>query len=165
VHADYRRAGQLDETFREYGISLAALNTAYFMDENELRILAQSPLASIGAHTTSHAALCLPTPEAIHEEFADNRRYLENLLDRRVLGLAPSGVGRACGEREFALAADCGFRSAVAARYGPVFAAHRYRPHVLPRIAAGGTGSFDGFAEAIGALREAEQNQFPMSLQ
>ena len=156
VHADRRRVALLDDTFRHYGISLTGLNEIYFMNESELRVLAQHRLASVGAHTVSHGELTpLPAGEVRHE-LAGNRRYLEELFDRRVVDLAyPYGDPSACGPREFALAAEAGFRSAVTTRYGPLLAGHRRSTCELPRVAAGGEVDFYQFATAVGALRNA----------
>ena len=156
VHGDYRRAALLDETFRRYGISLAGLNDIYFLSESQLCTLANHPLVNIGAHTVSHTALSLLETAAVREEFIGNRRYLENLTGRRVVDFAyPYGGPLACGEREFALAAQAGFRSGVTTRYGPLFANHRHDVHALPRIAAGGTSEIDEYAATLAALRNA----------
>jgi len=156
VHGDYRRAMLLDDTFRQYGISLAELNDIYFLSESQLCRLASHPLVNIGAHTVSHAALSLLGTAAVREELVRNRRYLENVTGRCVVDLAyPYGNPLACGEREFALAAETGFRSAVTTRYGPLFAGHRGDVHALPRIAAGGTSEIDEFAATLAALRNA----------
>ena len=153
VRADYRRSRLLDDTFRHYGISLAALNEAYFMDESELRILSQHRLAKIGAHTVSHNALSLLSPAAVREEFVSNSHYLEELLNCRVVDLAyPYGEPDTCGAREFALATEVGFRSAVTSRYGALLEHHRRSTCELPRVAAGGNVDLDKFATAVMTL-------------
>ena len=153
VRADYRRARLLDDTFRRYGISLAALNEIYFMNERELRILSQHHLAKIGAHTASHNALSFLSFAAVREEFVSNRHYLEELLSCRVVDLAyPYGEPVTCGPREFALATEVGFRSAVTSRYGAVLGHHRQLTCELPRIAAGGNVAIEKFSAAIATL-------------
>jgi peptidoglycan/xylan/chitin deacetylase (PgdA/CDA1 family) len=144
VHQDYRRASGLDETFRRYRIVLTELNEAYFMDEAQLRTLARHPLATIGAHTASHVALSTCDVDRVRREMNDNRRYLEGLTERPIRHLAyPYGTPLACDTREFALAAEAGFRSAVTTRYGPLFVAHARHPHALPRIAPAGLADAD----------------------
>jgi peptidoglycan/xylan/chitin deacetylase (PgdA/CDA1 family) len=162
VHEDYLRAGQLDDTFRAYDISLASLNGAYLMDENELRTLARHPLVAIGAHTTSHLALKTLEAVAVRQEMTDGRLYLEDLLDRPILDFAyPYG---ACGDREFMLAAAAGFRTAVTTQYGPVFPAHRMIPHQLPRVGVTGTGmKLQRFAESMRRLRNLSIDDDPYS--
>lgn len=135
VHHDYRRACELAPTFARYGVTLGALADAYFLNPDELRVLARHPLVTIGAHTTSHAALSLLGPDDARREMADNRRYLQHLLDREVVHFAyPYGDPRAGGEREAAIARDVGFISAVTTQPSPVFPGRRHHPHRMPRI-------------------------------
>jgi len=153
VHEDFDRARRLDETFRSYNVSLEALNRVYFMSEKELYALASNPLATIGAHSTSHAPLTKLDAHAVRQEMVGSRAYLEDLVDRPVLDFAyPYG---ASADREFILAAAAGFRSAVTTRYDGVFAAHRMIAHQLPRIGVAGTvADFDRFAAGMQRLRD-----------
>ena len=156
VHQDYRRARLLTETFREYKISLTSLNDTQFMNEAELRDVARHRLATVGAHTTSHGALSTFDADLARREMSDNRAYLEHLLDRQVIHLAyPYGTPAACGPREFRLAAEVGFRTAVTARYGPVFSAHRHHPHAIPRVSAASVSEACVFPAVISDLRNA----------
>jgi peptidoglycan/xylan/chitin deacetylase (PgdA/CDA1 family) len=133
VHQDYRRAALLAPTFKQTGISLAALNDAYFLDERELSILARHPLASIGGHTTSHAALATLDQSSARAELADNRSYLENLLQLPVRHVAyPYG---AFGPREEQLANDVGFQTAVTTRHARLYD-HKVNQFALPRVGA-----------------------------
>ena len=135
IHSDLRRAWMLAPTFATAGISLPALNDTYFLDENELKELARHRLASVGAHTASHAALSTLQPTSVRREMFDNRSYLEQLLERPIKHFAyPYGSRGACGEREEKIAAEIGFLSAVTTRSAPLTTAHRSRPLFLPRI-------------------------------
>jgi peptidoglycan/xylan/chitin deacetylase (PgdA/CDA1 family) len=154
VHNDYRRSVMLAPTFRKNGISLAALNDAYFLDECELSILARHPLASIGAHTTSHAPLATLDEASARAELADNRRYLENLLQLPVRHLAyPYGN---CGPREEHLANEVGFQTAVTTRQARLYD-HKVNHFALPRIGfdsrSGFTARMSGIIEAVPGLR------------
>jgi peptidoglycan/xylan/chitin deacetylase (PgdA/CDA1 family) len=133
IHEDYRRAELLAPTFKQAGISLTALNDAYFLDERELSILARHPLASIGGHTTSHAALTTLDESSARAELADNRSYLENLLQLPVRHLAyPYG---AFGAREELLANDVGYQTAVTTQHARV-CDHKVNQFALPRVGA-----------------------------
>jgi len=136
VHQDYRRKFELAPTFAAYGISPAALAEEYFLDCDELRALAHHPLVTIGAHTTSHPALSTLEPGQARCEMADNKIYLERLLDEAVTHFAyPYGDPRACGGREAEIARELGFLSAVTAEASPIYPEHRHRMHRLPRVA------------------------------
>ncbi len=157
VHQDYRRGATLAPTFKQNGISLAALNDAYFLDEDELRTLARHPLASIGGHTASHAALSTLDRPSARAELADNRSYLENLLQLSVRHVAfPYGTPRACGLREQDLANEVGFQTAVTTRQGQLYD-HKVDPFALPRIGVYTRSAFrarmSGIVEAAQALR------------
>jgi peptidoglycan/xylan/chitin deacetylase (PgdA/CDA1 family) len=142
VSADYRRTSQLSSTFRAAGISLEQLNRQYFLDEAELQALAAAPLVSIGAHTTSHSALATLEREVARREMADNRAYLENLIQRPVLHFAnPYGSPAACGRREAELAEQLGFSSAVTTRHGHLMPNHGSDRFMLPRIGIDGSDS------------------------
>jgi peptidoglycan/xylan/chitin deacetylase (PgdA/CDA1 family) len=148
VHQDYRRAALLAPTFKQNGISLAALNDAYFVDERELSILARHPLASIGGHTTSHAALAVLDSSSARAELADNRGYLENLVQMSVRHVAyPYG---ACGPREEHLASEVGFQTAVTTRQGRLYD-HKLNYFALPRI---GVYSRSGFRARMSGIIE-----------
>ena len=138
IHEDYRRAAMLAPTFIEADISLSALNDAYFLDESELQVLARHPLASIGGHTVSHTALTALDVTSARAEIADNRRYLENLLQLPVRHFAyPYGGSTACGPREAELAREVGFSTAVTTRHGQI-SGSKLDHFALPRIAVGG---------------------------
>ncbi|QOZ35131.1 hypothetical protein XH92_28525 [Bradyrhizobium sp. CCBAU 53421] len=145
IHQDYHRIATLDPTFRKAGLSLSAQNEAYFLDERELQDLARHPLASIGGHTESHAALsCIDTASA-RAEMADNRRYLEQLLQLPVQHFAyPYGDSKACGPREADLAREIGFSTAVTTRHGQL-SGLKSDHFALPRLGVG--GQFDTTAK------------------
>lgn len=135
VSADYQRAALLSSTFASACISLEQLNSKYFLDEHELQILSRHPLATIGAHTTSHPALATLDHETARREMEDNRAYLRNLIQRPVCHFAnPHGGPAACGVREADLAAQLGFCSAVTTRHGHVLTGQRVNRFMLPRV-------------------------------
>jgi peptidoglycan/xylan/chitin deacetylase (PgdA/CDA1 family) len=100
VGEDFRRKDALRQTFKSSGISREALSDKYFLNPEELRELAHRPLAVIGAHTTSHAALSILSREDMEAEMSDNRDFLENLTGREVSHFAyPYGTDKAGGPR------------------------------------------------------------------
>jgi peptidoglycan/xylan/chitin deacetylase (PgdA/CDA1 family) len=153
IHQDYKRIAALATTFDKAGISISALNNRYFLDECALQDLAHHPLASIGGHTTSHAALVTLDATSARAELADNRNYLENLIQLPVRHLAyPYG---ACGVREEHLAKELGYLSAVTTRHGQL-SDHQLNQFALPRI--GVSSSFDSetsFAARMSGIQSA----------
>ena len=118
VHQDYKRSAALASTFDKAGILISALNDRYFLDERAFKELARHPLASIGGHTTSHAAVPTLDATSARTELADNRNYPENLIQLPVRHLSyPYG---ACGLREEHLVKELGYLSAVTTRHGHI---------------------------------------------
>lgn len=158
VHEDYHRAAMLAPTFHKAGVSLSALNDRYFLDEGELQVLSRHPLASIGGHTTSHPALKTLDSASARAEMADNRNYLQNLIQKPVRHFAyPYGDLNACGPRDEQLASDVGFLTAVTTQIGQL-GARDLNHFALPRIAPDSDISFkarmNGLQQAFQMLRD-----------
>jgi len=138
IHEEYDRAAMLAPTFHKAGVSLSALNDAYFLDEEEIQALSRHPLVSIGAHTTSHPALATLDASSARAEMADNRNYLLNLIQLPVRHIAyPYGGPKACGPREERLAGEVGFLTAVTTRPGQLDDALHLNRFALPRTFVG----------------------------
>jgi peptidoglycan/xylan/chitin deacetylase (PgdA/CDA1 family) len=135
VHDDFTRLSELSYIFANYGISLESLCDRYFINEEELPLLASDRLATIGAHTVTHPALATLGGEEARRELADNRSYLQNHLNRDIKHFAyPYGSPAACGQREARLALESGFRTAVTTSHRPLFTRDRLASYTLPRI-------------------------------
>jgi peptidoglycan/xylan/chitin deacetylase (PgdA/CDA1 family) len=135
VHKNYRRISDLRETFLAYRVSLETLCDRYFMNEDELRLLAREPFASIGGHTVTHPALSLLDPTDALREMVDNRTYLQERSGVDVTDLAyPFGNPLACGLREARLAAQAGFRTAATTSNRSLFIQNQHDFFTLPRV-------------------------------
>ena len=109
------------------------------MGWDALRELAAHPLVTIGAHTVDHVMLAkVPAYEA-RAQMADGARRIEAMLGVTPRHFAyPVGDRSAAGTREFAIAAELGFESAVTTRPGVLFAEHARHLAALPRISVNG---------------------------
>jgi peptidoglycan/xylan/chitin deacetylase (PgdA/CDA1 family) len=123
----------------QYGFDLKAHCRALIMDWPELKSFAEEQLCTIGAHTVHHYELAkLPAGE-MQNEIEQSVRILKAQFGRAPIHLSyPIGGKAACGPREFAMARELGFRSAVTTRPGGLYAAHRHSLHALPRISLNG---------------------------
>ena len=110
------------------------------MNWEELNQLAAAPLCTIGAHTVNHMMLKkLDTEQAVRAEMEMSRAVIEAALGKRPQHLAyPIGDPTSAGPREFRIAAELGFKTAVTTRPGVVFKAHREHLTALPRISVNG---------------------------
>jgi peptidoglycan/xylan/chitin deacetylase (PgdA/CDA1 family) len=112
---------------------------ALVMNWRELRSLAEDPRVTIGAHTMSHPILTQLDDDSAFAEISGSREALAAKLDRAVDHFAyPVGQPYAAGPREFALAREAGFKTAVTTRAGVLFPAHADHLTALPRISVNG---------------------------
>jgi peptidoglycan/xylan/chitin deacetylase (PgdA/CDA1 family) len=121
-------------------VDIAALCRDLCMDWQEIGELAADPLVTIGAHTVTHNMLKkMPDDAGVRAEMEMSRAVLEAALGRRPEHLAyPVGDPTSAGPREFRIAAELGFKTAVTTRPGVLFRAHRDHLTALPRISVNG---------------------------
>ncbi|MBX9823649.1 MAG: polysaccharide deacetylase family protein [Xanthobacteraceae bacterium] len=121
------------------GIDTAANCSAACMSWKELSGLAADPLVTIGAHTVSHPHLRKLAPEAARREMEAGAARVESMLGVQPRHLAyPFGDASAVGPREFACAAELGFKTALTTRPGVLSAGDRNHLTSLPRISVNG---------------------------
>jgi peptidoglycan/xylan/chitin deacetylase (PgdA/CDA1 family) len=122
-----------------YHVDIAAFCDQLCMSWSELATLAADPLVTIGAHTVNHVMLArVPEPMA-RSEMAMSRSVIEAALGRRPDHLSyPVGDKSSAGPREFKIAAELGFKTAVTTRPGVLFPEHRDHLTALPRISLSG---------------------------
>lgn len=109
------------------------------MGWDEIRRMAEDPLVTIGAHTKGHFALAKLPPARALEEMTGSADRIERELGRRPLHFAfPYGDPGSAGPRDFALAREAGFKTAVTTRKGMLFPAHLAHLAALPRVSLNG---------------------------
>ncbi len=130
-----RFASAAAEFLARRGVDARGALAEQYLGWDGLRALAADPLATVGSHTRTHRVLrALPDAQARAEIF-ESRARLERELGRPVRHLAyPFGSPSECGPREFALAREAGYGTAVTTRRGNVFAEHAAHLTALPRV-------------------------------
>ena len=122
-----------------YGVSLEALCRDLSMNWDEVRKLASDPLVTIGAHTVNHFAVVKLDPERARNEMEDGARKIEAETGRSPKHFAyPYGDAASAGPRDFVIAEELGFASAVTTRKGMLTTKHREHLFALPRVALNG---------------------------
>lgn len=127
------------ELCTRYDVDLGTFCTHLCLDWNELTMLAADPLVTIGAHSVTHPTLSRVPAKQARSEMAMSRKVIEASL-----GLCPEhfaypiGDAASAGTREFDIAAELGFKTAVTTRPGVLFGAHRQHLAALPRISLNG---------------------------
>jgi peptidoglycan/xylan/chitin deacetylase (PgdA/CDA1 family) len=132
------------------GVDGAAIVADLCMDWTEIAALARHPLATIGAHTINHRMLAKWPDDVVRAEMADSKARIEEQLGLPVRHFAyPVGDPTSAGAREFALARELGFASAVTTRPGMVFSEHRDHMTALPRVSVNGNWQDIGYFEVL----------------
>jgi hypothetical protein len=135
VHQDLEaRAEQVLHWCHSLGFETRSAAAEDMLTWSEVRALAQDPLVSIGAHGITHHRLSRLSDDAVRSELFDAKRKIESEIGLPVRHLAyPFGGRLACGAREFALAREAGFLTAVTTRRGALFPDHSASLTSLPR--------------------------------
>jgi peptidoglycan/xylan/chitin deacetylase (PgdA/CDA1 family) len=122
-----------------YEVDIAAFCEELCMDWSEIRELAADPLVTIGAHTVNHVMLAKTPERQARSEMAMSRSVIEASLGLKPQHLSyPVGDATSAGPREFRIAAELGFKTAVTTRPGVLFAEHGEHLMALPRISLNG---------------------------
>ena len=122
-----------------YGVDMSAFCAELCMDWNEIGELARDPLATIGAHTVNHPMLAKASDGQVRAELKNSRAVIAAALGRAPDHLAyPYGDPTTAGSREFRIAAELGFKTAVTTRPGVLFAEHAEHLMALPRLSLNG---------------------------
>ena len=132
-------ARELGKLCAAHGLDAAAICRDLCMSWDELKPFAAEPLVSIGAHTVTHCNLALQSDQDASDEMTTSRARIEAALQRPVRHFAyPYGDRLAAARREFALANQAGFKTAVTTRPGMIFPENAEHPTALPRVSLNG---------------------------
>jgi peptidoglycan/xylan/chitin deacetylase (PgdA/CDA1 family) len=135
--ADIRR--EVSALCAAHGIDEDAVSRELCMSWDELKPFAADPLVTIGAHGVSHCNLAKQTEATVVHELSASRTDIENVLQRPAVHLAyPYGDRCAAGTREFALAKNAGFETAVTTRPGVIASDNFSQLTALPRVSLNG---------------------------
>jgi peptidoglycan/xylan/chitin deacetylase (PgdA/CDA1 family) len=109
------------------------------MTWDELTAFAGDPLVTVGAHTVNHIMLAKATPEAVRREMQMSAAVIEAALGKRPQHFSyPVGDPTSAGPREFAIARELAFKTAVTTRPGVLFPEHADHLTALPRLSLNG---------------------------
>lgn len=133
-----------------YGVDMTAICDRLCMTWPELAELAADPLVTIGAHTVNHVILAKASDAVARSELKMGQAVLRAALGASPRHLAyPFGDRSAVGPREFRLAAEVGYLTAVTTRPGVLFAGHREHLTALPRISLNGEYQRQRYADVL----------------
>jgi len=123
-----------------HNVDLGAFCRDLCMDWEEIGRMAENPLCTIGAHTVNHPMLKkIADDAAVRADMEPSRVVLHPALGKAPEHLAyPVGDPTSAGVREFRIAAELGFKTAVTTRPGVLFEEHREHLTALPRVSVNG---------------------------
>jgi len=138
IDEDRQREFMADLCVR-YKLDQTALCRELILSWDELRDFSKEPLVTIGAHTVAHFAVAKLPLERAHEEMQKGAERLEKELGQRPEHFSfPYGDSASAGKREFEIARDLGFKTAVTTRKGMLFPEHKDHLTALPRVSLNG---------------------------
>jgi peptidoglycan/xylan/chitin deacetylase (PgdA/CDA1 family) len=122
-----------------YYIDMSAVCHEQMLGWQEIAALAVDPLLTIGAQSKAHYEISKLAPEKALSEMEGSADIIEDKLGQRPVHFSfPYGDETAARARDFALAREAGFKTAVTARRGMLFPAHRRYLTALPRVPLAG---------------------------
>ena len=129
-----QRAALTDSVLLAHGLDLQRRLDEVALTWSQLKLLASDPLVTLSAHTANHYVLSSLSDAEVRYEILESKRILETQLDKRIDHFAyPFGNRREAEAREFRIAAECGFKTAMTTRVGNIFSAHGSHLMTLPR--------------------------------
>jgi peptidoglycan/xylan/chitin deacetylase (PgdA/CDA1 family) len=145
---DLRRA--VRDLGARYGVGTAAVCDELCMNWEEIGEVAADPLATIGAHTVNHVMLRKWTDAQVRNEMQQSASVIEAALGKRPAHFSyPVGDKTSAGPREFKIAAELGFKTAVTTRPGVLFPEHAAHLTALPRISLNGEYQQSRYAKVL----------------
>jgi len=122
-----------------HGVDLDTLCRDLIMTWDEIRQLASDPLVTIGAHTVAHHALAKLPEQRVRDEMKLGADRIEKELGAWPEHFSyPYGSPDSAGPREFSIARELGFKTAVTTRKGVLFPEHGDHLTALPRVSLNG---------------------------
>ena len=110
------------------------------MTWDEIKLVSEEPLITIGAHTMSHLSLKQHNEELVVKEIIDSKKELEKYIGKEVHHFAyPFGGEYDVSKRDILLAEKIGFKTSTLNQPGNIFKANRKNLQALTRMPLGNT--------------------------
>jgi peptidoglycan/xylan/chitin deacetylase (PgdA/CDA1 family) len=136
---EHRARALVSALSRQAGHDPGALGRDLLMTWSELRELAKDPLVTIGGHTKGHYAIGRLAEAEAREEMVGGARRIEQEIGQPCRHFSfPYGDELAAGPRDFEMAREAGFLTAVTTRKGLLYAQHGGQLTALPRLSLNG---------------------------
>jgi peptidoglycan/xylan/chitin deacetylase (PgdA/CDA1 family) len=147
---EYSQREWIRQVSENHGVDVDGICRTAAMTWNEIREMAQERLATIGAHTLNHYNLKKLSAEDATREIVESGLRIEAELRTKVQHFAyPYGNTDAADSRDFNIAKNAGYKSAVVTRLGTVLPEHKDHLQALPRVMVSGRYQKLNYIEAL----------------
>jgi len=132
------------------GVATGAICREFCMDWREIADLAADPLVTVGSHTDAHIMLAKAPADRAHADIARSVARMQAELGTRPAHFCfPVGDRTSAGPRDFRMAGEFGFKTALTTRRGALYPEHRSHMTALPRISVNGDYQTLRYAETL----------------
>lgn len=122
-----------------YDVDLVAMCEKMIMSWDEIHKLARDPLVTIGAHTVNHFAIAKLSAADAKAEMITSAEIISSYIGERPKHFSfPYGDPGSAGPRDFEIAKEVGFLTAVTTRKGVIHKEYADHMTALPRISLNG---------------------------
>jgi len=129
------------------------------LSKRQISEISNNPLVLIGAHTLNHLPLKMLNDEQAAYEIIESRNQLELITGKKINHFAyPYGSEKECGLREYRMAKEFGFQTAVTFMPGNLTKKSNENMFSLPRYAAGDYLDQERLAHIINGIRHFSDN-------
>ena len=129
----------VEQMAQRAGVATGSICRDLCMSWQQVADLATDPLVTIGAHSDTHLMLAKAPCDEARADIARNLARMEAELGVRPQHFCyPVGDCTSAGPRDFRIAEEFGFKTALTTRRGALYPEHRDHLTALPRISANG---------------------------
>jgi peptidoglycan/xylan/chitin deacetylase (PgdA/CDA1 family) len=129
---------QVRDLCARYGVDMTEICARTCMTWEQIGELARDPLVTIGAQSVSHPVLTKLSPQRAEHEIRMSRSVIEGAIGISPTHFAyPFGQAGVADAREFQIAEDAGYLTAMTLQPGVLTREHAGKLTALPRISLG----------------------------
>ena len=125
----------LEELFSYYNIDWYEPIKRQAMTWEQVKVISQHPLCTIGGHTVSHTVLNQLNEKEFHQEVSIGIEKLQAVIGKPIHHFAyPYGSPNEIGEREYQLISEFGFKTVFSSYGGCITNKNKHNTTHLPRV-------------------------------
>lgn len=140
---------------------IAKQSKAVSLSWDEIRLLSEEPLITIGAHTMSHVSVKQQNDEIVRFEMLNSKLEIELEIGKKVAHFAyPFGGEFDVSQRDLEIAASIGFKTSTLNQPGNIFKTNKSRQQALARMPLGNRTSEERLQHYMNGIYHFSVNGF-----